>query len=580
MDQLSGLAPLVAKKLRRLERRCRGRKALIAACGGSLALAAGVVAVLIVEALHGWSVGGLRAANLALLAVAAASAISIGRAWQRRISWPRVAAQVEDRFPELEERLVSAVELSQAGTAAHGAVPLIDDLHSQTAAQTRELDFRQACPMRSSWRLALATLGIVLTTMVPFVVSERWSAFGRRLLAAWSDAVHGFVLHVEPGDGYVGRGRLAIVTARLHRTDPRACLPHECFVVISPAQGQPQRRLMEPVDDGVFTFTWSALETPVAYRVEAGELVSPTYRLELVEPVEVLPDGLAVRIEPPPYVRPESLPAVVRPGGEPFTALQYSRVEIAFRINRVPAGATIYHHRAGADAPSVVPLPITGTELRWQWLARDAGPQRATLVLEAEHGVITQLALPTGTVWTDDAPQLQGAIFSATPLDVSEAKRVPPGDTLPIRASAVDRVGLGRIDLEYRINEGPIRVVPLADGQGRTTAEIDGLWTLPDSAKDGDRVQVRLRCEDNRRLAKDELRVGEQSGPDRELGPNVVYLPAGEQDAERWWSLRVEARVEALVKQEALVQRAVFQDELERIKKELIRERDEIAKLR
>jgi hypothetical protein len=100
----------------------------------------------------GLPVIGLRAANLGLAAAVGACALVTLVACLKPISRTRLAALVEEKFPELGERLASTVELHAAG--AQGAAGLLQHLDEETARIAAPIDFRQARPLAATGRWA------------------------------------------------------------------------------------------------------------------------------------------------------------------------------------------------------------------------------------------------------------------------------------------------------------------------------------------------------------------------------------------------------------------------------------------
>ncbi len=574
----NSLPPGLQSKLSQLERRIRTTRRLRGLAGCALLLTALFFAAYLIEVLVGWSVPGLRGLNLSLLGVAAFGAAAILVSGWRSLSWQQLAALVERRYPELGERLASTVELQDAASDPHGSADLIHWLREETVERSAPLDFLQAFSVRATRKLAYAAAGLMLLAIVPLLGSDTYARFGRRLLLAWSPSVYGYTLTVTPGDQYVGRGRSAVVQVHVAATEDGARLPAGCVLVCQEGAAAPRRLRMESIESGKFSFTWPLVQDSVRYHIEAGDLASANYRLEVVDPVALAPGGLTVKVTPPPYVNAEVMPIAEHVGHAPFTALQYSRVQFTFAFDRPAYKATI-RWRTTEFAPDIS-LVLTGDQTRTTWseLLADAGPHAATLVLEGEHGIVSTYPLPAWSVWTDDAPW-----FSAAPTffgSGGRSKAIAVDDVIPIKTVAEDQVGLGRVEVEYRINEGAAQYSVLADSNGRQRVEAEEQWRLSGLVKVGDDVQWRLRVADNRRLMRDELPLLDQVLLPRDLLPNVTYLPSKEGKEDRWWSFKVERQAEPLTKQVALAQRDDFHDWIERIKKQLEQERHQVQKVK
>ncbi len=431
---------------------------------------------------------GLRGANVLLLCSAVVAASAAIFAWRRRLAWPRLAALVERRYPDLGERLLSTVEFSQQTNAVPPT--LLHWLRAETIERAAPLDFQAAFTLRSVKRVMAAGGMMLFLALGLALVSETYSRFARRVLFAWSPSVYGYEIVVEPGDRYLGRGRSEVITARLQLTEPAARLPSQC-VLVSYQDGVARRVRMESLEPGAFTFTWPAVEESLTYQVEAGDVVSSKHRLTVVDPVGLVGDGPKTQVTPPPYVQPEVLAPSEQSGQNSFAVLQFSKVRFQFALDRPAQKATIRWRHGDQDRERILPLDAGAAVAAWEFITLEPGAHAATLTLEGEHGILSTYPLPSWSIWTDDAPW-----FSAVPLlglsSTGERPRIiAPDDVIPIKTVAEDQVGIERVELQYRINDGPVQTVPLGAGKGAVRLEIDALWPLFGLVKTGDIVKCR-----------------------------------------------------------------------------------------
>ena len=56
-------------------------------------------------------------------------------------------------------------------------------------------------------------------------------------------------------------------------------------------------------------------------------------------------------------------------------------------------------------------------------------------------------------------------------MSASDAREVAPSDTLKLKVTALDTLGVDRIELEYRVNDKPAKFETVAEGEGRLKAE-------------------------------------------------------------------------------------------------------------
>jgi len=559
----------LGRRMRRA-RLLRGLAVFVIAVGGLLLASA------LVDLVFAMPVIALRTANVLLASLAAGIVLTTAAAVLRPLRPAQLAALVEARHPQFGERLVSVVELHAAGTGENAR--LLEHLDQETTQLAGNLDFRQAHPLTTTRRLLMAAGCLALVAVVPALVSSDYWRSQRRVLLAWSSRVHGYELHVQPGDHFVGRGRATTVSVQLTSLEDGAALPTACTLVIQEAGNEPQRLRMEDADDGTFTHTLAAVERSVRYWVQTRDLASAAFSVTVVEPVALTAGGPKLEVTPPPYVEHESLPVLHRSGQTPFSALQYSRVRFDFHVDRPAVGAKVRCKESGVERVALLRLSDDGRRATWEFIAAEPGPHSAQLVLEAEHGVTWVHPLPAWSVWVDAPPLVTQPPSLANLSADAGPRRVAPDDVLPIKAAFEDQVGLGAIVLEYAVGDGPTMRQALADGKGRPALTLDQPFLLRGRAKDGDKLKVRLSVSDNRRLAKGTL-IQAPPLPDRDLEPQVVYVPAQEDGQPRWWTFQLERAADPLHKQEILAERDRFGAQIDRIKKAIASERQQVQKV-
>src|SRR5437660_12408389 len=82
------LPPVLDTKFKRLQGRVRAGRLLRSLAGGAIVFAAWLVAVFLYESLVGWSVYGLRGANIGLLSIALATGCAALAASMKHLPWP------------------------------------------------------------------------------------------------------------------------------------------------------------------------------------------------------------------------------------------------------------------------------------------------------------------------------------------------------------------------------------------------------------------------------------------------------------------------------------------------------------
>ncbi len=384
----------------------------------------------------GLSNQGLRLWVLALvLGVATAALLAIIRPLFRPLEPRTLAGLVETRYPNLDECLSSAVELIEQPRQAHGAAALVALVCQDAARKAAALDMAPVFPLVSARRRLGLALALLALAAAPLLVSPAYATFGQRFVRCWFAPLLGYRIEVTPGDAMLARGRPATITVRLVSEDERVPLPKACALLVMKSAEAPERHSMQ-AQDNEFTYTLEKLPGDLSYQIEAGELVSATFRVQAIEPVELVQGFPRIEITPPPYVNADVHPVQTVPNGSDFSALQFSRVRFDFRFQRVPKGVRVRWHKATA-ADLSAPLLHWGPSKNEAFVELPAtvvGTFSGTLLMEAEHGIMTEQALPHWKVWPDEPPVFTQHLHIPSFLGQDEDVRlVATHEAIPLR---------------------------------------------------------------------------------------------------------------------------------------------------
>src|SRR5579883_423636 len=107
----------------------------------------------------------------------------------RRINPATLAAVIEEKYPDLDERLTSAVALANSAGEGNGSPLLVAMLLEDTAARSGHLDFRPAVPARRVGCLVVLAGGIVLLLAAPTLFWPRqYGQLMQRFFQPWTVA--------------------------------------------------------------------------------------------------------------------------------------------------------------------------------------------------------------------------------------------------------------------------------------------------------------------------------------------------------------------------------------------------------
>lgn len=306
-----------------------------------------------------------------------------------------------------------------------------------------------------------------------------------------------------------------------------------------------------------FFVAWHTLERG------ASRKAAPPIRAIL--PVELAADSPAATITAPVYAR-QTVAEQHLLGVVDLSALQHSEVRFDCRFTRPAVAAfvewTVIEIKEAKDGskpePKTTTLPLALSEDRRS--ATLTLPAQVTgnyrLVLEAEHGIRTELEAKTLTVRVDQPPQI--VKFAGK----EELQAVLPYDRLLLEITAGDDIGVARADLEYRVNADAVKTEAMRlTGANLQEATAKLVLPLAGKVKEGDEISYRIRIQDNR--------------PKEYGGPQAVYYPA-----DRWLKLKVARQAAPLREQEIIAQRDDVDKRLDALHSDLLREQRGVYKLR
>jgi hypothetical protein len=362
----------------------------------------------------------------------------------RRIADEDVALQVEKRFPQLQERLLSTVEFAHASAAYGMSQQIIAALMRQTDDETRPLKFTQAIthpPLRRVTALSCVML-VILTAHVAFAREPmmRWLL---RMLNPYGDIpVFAFTqLDVQPRHVVLPRGADLTITVVTRGSDAQSC---DLYVQ---REGSRWERMSQRVNQSMsqltnapidpltqhFRFRLPNLTSSVQYYARANDGQSNTYTATVVDRPAIV--GVRVRYHYPAYTRKGS--EIAQEGAGNISALRGTRVGVEMTANKPIREATLE-----LDGKEFRALRVEGEKVIGSLTVRKDGTY--TVRLRDEHG-FTNLDPPQYTIQAiaDRAPEV------ALTKPKTDLELVPDA-TLPLSVVARDDYGIAALRLQHQ----------------------------------------------------------------------------------------------------------------------------------
>ena len=417
----------------------------LAACWAGAALAGLGLGML--QRASGWMTS-LGFPVLALASVAAAVVVYLR---QRRIKpdWRALAGQIEGRHPNLDGRLLTAIEQEPQGGRELSFMQ--ERLVREVLAQHQRSDWAELVP-DSRLRWAQAAHWLALVVLVAALAGLRATG-GHHLLARNPDL--DFHITVSPGDTRLERGESLVVVARFGRA-----LPANVELVLGPGPGATRRiPLLKSLSDPLFGGTVADVASNLVYHVEYGARRTRDFtvavfdypRLERADADLTFPEYSG---QPPKHIE----------NTRRLSAVEGSRLDLAVQFNKPVASARLIARNKERSVLTLAPgtngalallkqFPLTASQSYELQLVDAEGRTNKTpaqfvievlknrppeLRLASPHGDLRPSPLEEisfdGTVWGDFGVRAYGLGYTVAGKDlqlVELGRAVPAQKKLP-----------------------------------------------------------------------------------------------------------------------------------------------------
>jgi hypothetical protein len=449
--------------------------------------AAATVVLLVVEALAypapAWRV------PLVLLALAGSLGAALVRGrphWRCLRSLHRLALDVEERAPELRQRLITALQHGGGGPPAGQSSDLLAAVTRQAGERLADLPGSRLAPTDPLLRRGLHATGAVVLLMA----GSWWS--GEAGSSAWARLLHPTRAVAKPQQTHL---RLAPDSLTVIRGDDAELfvhldgeIPATMRVTRREAASASSEEVVLPLGlvagDSV-RIALDALQRPLEILVDAGDGHAGPIPVAVLEPPAVSRLRLA-------YSYPEHAgqpPRVDEVGGD-IRALAGTRVTFDLHATKRLQSATVV-----VDDSLRLPASVVDASASVDWVLPTAGDEGARreyrIELVDDAGVVNRDPIRYAVHILADAEPAVAIPVPGADGDLPESARVS------LEVEATDDYGVARVDLVYRINDGGDQRLPLS----RATTKIvrlRHLWDL--SGRDllpEDRVTYWAEATDN-----------------------------------------------------------------------------------
>ncbi len=414
-----------------------------------------------------------------------------------RPSREQVARRVEGKFPQIHDDVTNAIflfrQLEDPLPPAGISKGFIGAQMRKAAEALAPLSPAQVIGFRAVWKqmrmvfpLAIA-FGTVLILDPGFLQGSVFS-----LLHPFSTLpIKETVIHLEPKDSILLRGSPVTIQAQAQGN-----VPNRLSLAMWPEGREEIRLPMESEGQGRFFYRLAQAHRSFRYRAENGQVASPTYSIQVVDPPDV--EKVRLLLTPPDYT---GLPTEVKEEGH-IQALKGTLVSLEAQATK-----DLRDGRMVFSPEHSLPLKITGRRLLGSFLIFYPGSYSLRVVDDLGFGNSNPVSYPIQVI-PDQYPR--GEIISpAQDIEVGGA------EILPITYTAGDDFGLTAVKLSFQVG-GKENFIHLKKPNGERALDLEvfqwDLGSLPLTA--GDRVICRLAVWDNDTI----------SGPKVSFSPSFTLL--------------------------------------------------------
>lgn len=361
-----------------------------------------------------------------------------------RVSDVTVAQFIEEKYPQFEDRLITAIEYGNRMTSNAG---MIDLLIQDALNQASRLDFSVFLNRRRLAAFGILGFGSLLMLFSLLTWGPSFFPYGfSNLYAPWTLASHGsaMTIRVLPGNIEIAKGSDQLIDAQLVGFDS----PNVHLYRKLAESDQWNATAMEPDPRGSsFRYLLVDVRTTQRYYVESKGMRSPVYSLQVVDQAGVEKIDLTYNF--PAYTRMS--PQIVEDGRD-IKALKGTRLDLRIRLSLpVKSARLLFNDQSTLD------LNATGArDFAGSFVLQRSG---SYLVQVTESRMRNHPASPEYDMEAvdDEAPK----VTVTRPMRDLRATSV---EEVFSEIKAEDDIGLSKLELRYSVNGSPEEIVSLYSG--------------------------------------------------------------------------------------------------------------------
>lgn len=369
---------------------------------------------------------------------------------RRKSDHHQAAILIEKTYPELDSRLLTAVEQNPPG-GGWNFTYLQSELLTQTFAQLRHQNWHRAVASRRilvAHALHASLLLLCVALLWPMVSALNGTASRAGILAEDSVAPRkDLKISVEPGDVELERGSSLLVLARFPERVPATVE----LVAVDEDNKEIRIPLQKSLEDPVFGGRLASLQKGLKYHIEFDDNQSDTFKVTLFDfPTLVKADATVVS---PEFT---GLPPKMIENVRQLTVVEGATVELVCEFNSSLPQALLIDEKRNGRPIELVRSPDSERIAKTQWTFDEPGEYRYKLQLRDQSGRSNRDPVEFRmTVAPNREPDLK-VTFPSRDLRVSSLQE------LMLEARASDDFGLKGMGLIYQSPAGEETVIDFA----------------------------------------------------------------------------------------------------------------------
>jgi hypothetical protein len=399
-----------------------------------------------------------------------AAAIFAGRSFR---NLRRIAKRVEDRFPSLDQRLLTAIELADVESAG-GPAPSLGYLQSRVIEEanshSRSHRWADVVSPRQVW--LSRSVGVV--SLVAMAGTLWVLAFGRPAGRRPDSVALGMLtpalrISVEPGDTEVERGTGMTVTVRFSRSED---VDDQTELVCISEDGSERRYPMrQTLSDPVVSAFISSVDAPLRYQVVSPRVKTGFYSVDVFD-----------------------FPSLVRADAElefpAFTEMPTKRIEDTLRVTMVEGTRLRWELSLNRPVAAATLVDADGGRIELGADAENRTRYRAEFEMARSQSWRLELVDASGRQ-NKFTTELVARVFANDPPVLKSVAggdaEVSPLEEFPVVVSVRDDFGLGRFGVSYLFSGGREEdielggsVPPGENRRGEYLFDFESLGAKPD----------------------------------------------------------------------------------------------------